>query len=189
MTSPRPSDIVIPHVVQRMDPSIERGFQGVGAIVPSKVPPKILITLGLLAVGFAVLFGVGLKGSLVYYLTVSEFLDQPAERDLGDNFRIHGTVVEGTIERPANSLGARFLMTDGRSELPVVYDKETPDTFVDGAEVVVEGALAPDGVFIAHTLLAKCPSKYEAAKTGGEYEDASGPTPSSGTRDAGAPPS
>ena len=44
----------------------------------------------------------------------------------------------------------------------MAYAKETPDTFVDGSEVVVEGSLGADGVFVAHTLLAKCPSKYEA---------------------------
>ena len=53
-------------------------------------------------------------------------------------------------------------MTDGTRALPILYSKEIPDTFVDRSEVVVEGAMRPDGVFVAHTLLAKCPSKYEA---------------------------
>jgi cytochrome c-type biogenesis protein CcmE len=39
---------------------------------------------------------------------------------------------------------------------------ETPDLFKDGAEVVVEGKLAPSGDFHATNLLAKCPSKFEA---------------------------
>ena len=44
--------------------------------------------------------------------------------------------------------------------LPVRYRGVIPDTFMENSEVVVEGAL--DGqVFAAHTLLAKCPSKYE----------------------------
>ena len=43
------------------------------------------------------------------------------------------------------------------------YHGIVPDTFVDNADVVVEGRLAGDGTFEAHTLLAKCPSKYEAA--------------------------
>ena len=41
-----------------------------------------------------------------------------------------------------------------------------PDLFKDGAEVVVEGILSsagPDGVFHADKVLAKCPSKFEAA--------------------------
>jgi len=134
-----------------------------------KLSPKILIAITLLVAGFAVLFGVGLRGSLVYYLTVSEFLEQ-GQRDLGENFRINGNVVEGSIDRPASGLGATFLMSDGTRELRVSYGKETPDTFVDGSEVVVEGALGADGVFVAHTLLAKCPSKYEASNSEEDYK-------------------
>jgi len=136
-----------------------------------KLSPKILIAITSLIAGFAVLFGVGLRGSLVYYLTVSEFLEQ-GNRDLGENFRINGNVVEGSIERPPSKLGATFLMSDGTRELQVSYGKETPDTFVDGSEVVVEGVLGPDGVFVAHTLLAKCPSKYEAANSQEDYKTA-----------------
>jgi cytochrome c-type biogenesis protein CcmE len=57
-------------------------------------------------------------------------------------------------------------MSDGAHTLPVHYRDEVPDTFVDNAEVVVEGELGSDGVFAAHTLFAKCPSKYEAAEGG-----------------------
>ena len=52
--------------------------------------------------------------------------------------------------------------TDGTDTMSVRYGKELPDTFVDEAEVVVEGEIGADKVFEAHTLLAKCPSKYEA---------------------------
>ena len=40
-----------------------------------------------------------------------------------------------------------------------------PDTFKDGAEVVLTGELGPDG-FKASDITAKCPSKYEAAGPG-----------------------
>ena len=139
-----------------------------------KMSWKIAISVLFLLGGFAVLFGVGLKGSLVYYLTVGEFLGKQGQADLGENFRVNGNVVEGSIARTPGGLGARFAMTDGRRQLPVVYAKETPDTFVDGSEVVVEGALGPDGVFVAHTLLAKCPSKYESANTEASYKRAAG---------------
>ena len=52
-----------------------------------------------------------------------------------------------------------------RRTLPVSYHGIIPDTFVDDAAVVVEGRLQEDGTFVAHELLAKCPSKYEAAET------------------------
>ena len=132
----------------------------------SRFSPKILIAVTALVTGLAILFGVGLKGSMVYYLTVGEFLDRQGREDLGDNFRVNGNVVTGSIERLTDQPGARFVMTDGTRTLPVIFAKETPDTFVDGSEVVVEGRLGGDGRFTAHTLLAKCPSKYESSDAG-----------------------
>ena len=70
-----------------------------------------------------------------------------------------------------------FVMTDGGRELPVRYHGIIPDTFVDDADVVVEGALGADGTFAAHTLLAKCPSKYEAAEKAGEKDPRQTPAP------------
>ena len=128
--------------------------------------PKIWIAVGALVVVFVILFGVGLQGSMVYYLTVGEFLDREGREDLGDNFRVNGNVVAGTIVRTPGRPGAQFTMSDGNRELSVVYARETPDTFVDGSEVVVEGKSGPDGIFQAHTLLAKCPSKYESSAAG-----------------------
>ncbi len=151
-----------------------------------RVSPKFVIAISLLVVGLVVLFGVGLKGSLVYYLTVSEFLDGNVSHDLGENFRINGNVVPGSIEKKPSGLEARFLMSDGRRELPVVYSKETPDTFVDGSEVVVEGSLGADGVFVAHTLLAKCPSKYESENRDENYNQAGPSYPVTGSSDPGS---
>jgi cytochrome c-type biogenesis protein CcmE len=127
-----------------------------------KVSKKILITVAFLVSGFATLFYLSSRGNLVYYLTVGEFLGKQGKSDLGENFRINGNVAPGSIQRTPGALGARFVMTDGSRTLPVAYAKEVPDTFAERSEVVVEGSLGPDGVFVAHTLLAKCPSKYEA---------------------------
>jgi cytochrome c-type biogenesis protein CcmE len=128
--------------------------------------PKILIAVVGLVAGLAVLFGVGLKGSMVYYLSVGEFLDREGREDLGENFRVNGNVVAGSIERTPGRMGAKFRMTDGKRELAVVYAKETPDTFTDGSEVVVEGKIGADDRFVAQTLLSKCPSKYESSAAG-----------------------
>jgi len=142
-------------------------------VSPGRISLKILVAVAALVAGFAILFGVGLKGSMVYYLTVGEFFDRQGRHDLGENFRVNGNVVSGSIERTPGQLGARFTMTDGSRALRVAYARETPDTFVDGSEVVVEGRLGPDGVFAAHTLLAKCPSKYESTAAGRDAVKAS----------------
>jgi len=127
----------------------------------------LLLGVGIVAsMGFLLVVGMGQPGGLAYYLSVSEFVEAP-DRTQGD-FRINGKVADGTIERLPTGQDVLFAMTDGASRLPVSYHGIIPDTFVDGADVVVEGQLRSDGVFEAHTLLAKCPSKYEAADEAAE---------------------
>jgi cytochrome c-type biogenesis protein CcmE len=41
------------------------------------------------------------------------------------------------------------------------YRGLVPDTFKTGGEVVATGKLADDGILVAETIMAKCPSKYE----------------------------
>ena len=109
----------------------------------------------------AVLMAVSFQGNMAYYVEVSEYLSAPPDGPKR-NLRILGTVVHGSIVKTPGGLGAAFEMTDGTDTMSVRYHKELPDTFVNEAEVVVEGEMGPDQVFDAHTLLAKCPSKYEA---------------------------
>ncbi len=116
----------------------------------------------LVSMTFLVIVGMNRPGGMVYYLSVSEFMLQPDPTD-GD-FRINGTVTTGSIERLPTGMDVRFELTDGETAIPVAYHGIIPDTFVDEAAVVVEGSLQTDGTFVAHNLLAKCPSKYESAE-------------------------
>ena len=103
-------------------------------------------------------------GGFAYYVTVREFREhgQPV-----GHFRVNGKVAPGSIDRRDN--GTRVLFTiadaDGGATLPVDFTGIIPDTFVDEADVVVEGRARPDGVFEATKLMAKCPSKYESKTT------------------------
>jgi cytochrome c-type biogenesis protein CcmE len=126
-----------------------------------------LIVAGILAcVGFLLAVTLSSKSGLVYYYTVSEFRNLSGARDGG--IRINGKVEAGSILRHPGGMDVRFNVTDGKAALPVEYHGVVPATFVDGADVVVEGGLRPDGTFEASNLLAKCPSKYEAAAKRGE---------------------
>lgn len=124
----------------------------------------LLIGVGLAATT-AFLLVVGTQksdGGFAYYVTVSEFLGRD---HLTGHFRVNGTVRRGSIERRPGGESVAFTLVDpkGSATLPVDYTGIIPDTFVDDANVVVEGHKRDDGVFVATTLLAKCPSKYEAA--------------------------
>jgi len=125
----------------------------------------ILIGLGIVST-MAFLFVVGTQksdGGFAYYVTVDEFLAHGAP---AGHFRVNGKVKSGSIERLDSGRRVAFTVVDPKTSatLPVDFTGIIPDTFVDDADVVVEGKRRPDGVFEATTLLAKCPSKYEAAK-------------------------
>jgi cytochrome c-type biogenesis protein CcmE len=127
----------------------------------------LVLGIGIVAVMAGLLaIGITSSGGFVYYLTVSEFVEQGATE--GGNFRINGKVRPGSIERLAGGSRVRFVMVEGSAALPVDFEGVIPDTFVDEADVVVDGAMHADGTFHADTLLAKCPSKYEAAAESGE---------------------
>lgn len=124
----------------------------------------ILIGLGIAATMAFMLVVATQKsdGGFAYYVTVKEFNEKGRPKG---HFRVNGKVAPGTIERLANGRRVTFTIKDkdGGATLPVDYSGIIPDTFVDDADVVVEGLKKSDGVFEATTLLAKCPSKYESA--------------------------
>ena len=110
------------------------------------------------------LFVSGMKSSMVYYLTLQELSAAPPR--VGEGVRLAGWVKEGSVTGSSLEGGITFTMTDGARELNVKYSGQVPDTFEDGAEVVVEGIFRGQPVFTASSLLAKCPSKYEAETPG-----------------------
>jgi cytochrome c-type biogenesis protein CcmE len=118
-----------------------------------------------LAIAGAVIYLVvaNTQASAAYYMTVKELraCTTCADRTV----RVAGTVAPGTIKRDNSSEMVRFSVADGSQLMPVVYSGIVPDVFRDNVQVVVEGKLQ-NGVFQAQTLLAKCPSKFQAATPG-----------------------
>jgi cytochrome c-type biogenesis protein CcmE len=83
--------------------------------------------------------------------------------------QLHGFVLPGSIkkrmDRDTGRLEYKFTVTNCGKEMEAMYAGVVPDTFKDGAEVVVKGTL--DGsAFHSTEVMAKCPSKYQA--TGGD---------------------
>jgi cytochrome c-type biogenesis protein CcmE len=89
----------------------------------------------------------------------------------GKPLQLHGYVIPGSIMVKPNTMDIRFQIQNNpiRAGEPghvmnVTYSGIVPDTFKGEAEVVLRGKLSPDGF---HTdpngVIAKCPSKYEAA--------------------------
>ena len=142
---------------------------------------RIQLTIGGIIIlgGIASLIVYSFNQSLVYDHSVAEYLaDTSLQRT---NCRIYGKVKPDSIVRTGDSIGVQFAVTDGVRSVPVLFSKEVPDTFKENGDVVVEGRQDASGVFHAHNLLAKCPSKYEKEGMEDHSAGANGKYPASGS--------
>jgi len=131
---------------------------------------KFIVAIAVIALTVSYLVYAGVKDTMVYYLTVEELKDQvPSVYD--DRVRVSGIVVPGTIIQNAGE-PLMFTLTEGGETVDITYEGIVPDIFRDDIEAVVEGVYTRDNIFVADTLLAKCPTKYES--TDSLYEEASG---------------
>ena len=115
----------------------------------------IIIFLAIGYLGF-----MSFQSSATYYYTLTEFAQQ-GDSVYGENVRVKGDIGVGSVEKEQAGRILRFILVEGTESMPVYYQGVVPDTFNEDFEIVIEGKLSADGVFEAHTLMPKCPSKYE----------------------------
>jgi cytochrome c-type biogenesis protein CcmE len=97
-----------------------------------------------------------------YYKHVDEVMANPGAWH-GKRLQLHGFVVDHSILRRPDTLDYRFQVQSNGKVVPVRYSGVVPDTFKDGAEVVLKGQLVGDYFDVDRNgVMAKCPSKYEA---------------------------
>jgi cytochrome c-type biogenesis protein CcmE len=97
-----------------------------------------------------------------FYKHVDEVMVTP-DQWYGKPMQLHGFVVDKSIEMRPNSLAYRFKLRNGDYSVLATYTGLVPDTFKDGAEVVITGQLGPQG-FAATEMTAKCPSKVRSRR-------------------------
>ena len=132
-----------------------------------KVGATALVLIG----AFGLMLWSTLREGTEYYKNLDEVMvNQQAWH--GKQLQLHGYVVPNSILVKKSTLEYKFKVQNNpaRASEPgtivdVTYTGIVPDTFKDEAEVVLKGKLSPNGF---HTdpngVMAKCPSKYEAAE-------------------------
>ncbi|MEG0052000.1 MAG: cytochrome c maturation protein CcmE [Comamonas sp.] len=78
----------------------------------------------------------------------------------GAAFRLGGLVEQGSLQRSADGLLLKFVVTDEVQRVPVQYRGLLPDLFREGKGVVVSGKLQSEGYFHATEVLAKHDENY-----------------------------
>jgi cytochrome c-type biogenesis protein CcmE len=120
----------------------------------------IWIVVGaVLALGIAFAATSMMGKSVVFYKTPTEVASAP-----GQHVRLAGTLVADSVDATPGT--TRFTLTDGTTRINVVYQGSATTAISTasqpGTQLVAEGELGTDGTFKATTLLAKCPSKFQA---------------------------
>ena len=113
------------------------------------------------AIGY--LLFTGLTDHTMYYAEVTELLSDPSKYN-SKGMRVSGDVVENSvIDGELSKKLIKFQVVDAQgSSMHVEFGGVVPDAFEEGVTVILEGNYdTAKEVFIAKTLLAKCPSKYE----------------------------
>jgi cytochrome c-type biogenesis protein CcmE len=140
----------------------------------------LALVVGLTLLGAATaLILAAFNENLVFFYGPGELLAKNIGPDR--RIRIGGLVEEKSLQRLANGPGVRFRVTDGRTDIPVVYEGVLPDLFREGQGMVAEGRLRADGVFVATSVLAKHDEKYmppevaDALKKAGRWQEGGSP--------------
>jgi cytochrome c-type biogenesis protein CcmE len=119
----------------------------------------VMVATGIAALGIAaVLVLSAFEKNLVFFYTPSQVAANEAPQ--GRSFRIGGLVAPGSVQRQADGITVRFVVTDTAQSMPVSYRGPLPDLFREGKGVVAQGKLGADGLFSASEVLAKHDENY-----------------------------
>lgn len=140
-----------------------------------------LLLAALLCGGTALAFVLNaFRSNLVFFFSPTQVAahEAPASR----NFRLGGLVAPGSLKRDPENLTIRFVVTDTRHDIPVVYRGLLPDLFREGKGVVARGALDHDGTFVASEILAKHDENYMPPEAADALKRAASDNPTEKTR-------
>ena len=112
---------------------------------------RVVVLLVLITGSLAWVGTRALSGSLVYFVTPTELLQQ--QPPAGERLRLGGQVVPGSVHDVSD--GVDFVVTDGTTRMTVIHSGGTPALFKTGIGVVLEGTFGADGVFHSDTMLVK----------------------------------
>jgi cytochrome c-type biogenesis protein CcmE len=119
----------------------------------------VLLLLALVAMMGAAVLAIGaLRDKASYFYLPSDMVGKPPAP--GQVVRLGGMVEQGSFKTRADGVTVDFIVGDGNARVPVTFAGIVPDLVVESSGVVAEGALRPDGTFVADNLLAKHDESY-----------------------------
>lgn len=136
---------------------------------------KTLIILLLIVSGVGAAVGLSLyalRQNINLFYTPTQLVQHEAPE--GRRIQVGGLVVKGTLQRAPDSLAVRFIISDLKNQVEVVYTGILPDLFREGQGIVANGRMQ-NGVVIADEVLAKHDEKYMPPQVKHAIEEAGHP--------------
>ena len=117
---------------------------------------RLVVVVAVVLGAVTVLAVAGLNRTLVYYRTPTELV---ADHSLiGKQVRIGGLVAPGSLRRDGQVV--RFTLTDGATDVPVVFTGPINGVFAAGRDALVDGHYTPAGVLDGDELMVKHDDSY-----------------------------
>ena len=111
-----------------------------------------LVSIILITLSFLIFIYLNLKQNILYFKTPSEIFKNTTI-EARSMIRVGGMVKKDSIRQ--NNKEIRFILTDYKKELIVVYSGTVPNLFSEEQGAVVEGILNDKKYLIADRILAK----------------------------------
>ena len=121
---------------------------------------KNYIALAVVLATLGYLIFTGVRESISYYITPSEFFEEKSEFE-GKKLRVGGFVSSVWND----GLDWYFVLTDGKYSMPVTFRGIPPDLFAKAKGAIVEGRWdSQKKIFIAELIMAKHSEEYKPPK-------------------------
>ena len=132
-----------------------------------KVKSRIVFLVLLVSLAIIIILFIfkSLEENIVYFFSPTEIYNK-TNISFNETIRIGGLVKENSVSRDQESI--KFIITDLKNEIIVVYNGSVPNLFSEGKGVLAEGQLKDKKFFIADKILAKHDENYmppEVAKS------------------------
>lgn len=116
--------------------------------------------------------GAGIGLMTVFVSNASPYVMIKDAESTGTNVHVVGKIVPNTLKQNTLAQKVNFELSDDTGKMNVSYDGPPISNLESATQVVVIGKKKDDGVFHAHQMLVKCPSKYETDKANSGKEKA-----------------
>ena len=128
-------------------------------MLAKKVKSRMIFLILLLLSTAAIIFFVlkSLEENIVYFFSPTEIYNK-LNISFDEKIRIGGLVKENSLIKSQKSI--KFIITDLKNEIIVIYNGLVPNLFSEGKEVIAEGQLKDRKYFVADKILAKHDENY-----------------------------